>query len=262
MNIMYERGPVDSEQWEPGNWVRDAEGAIWVRANKFQAEQGRAWSTPDRDWERAAYGPTPSGEVSDEVPVRPLKRVPRGTGFHQPKRAPRVDVRSVGAELAEYLDLVRTDQVTFTVTADYGRHALAFLAPADATTPGRQVALSAVKKKFRDLVAAANNGESVVFCVRRRPIARLEPLSWTGDQPEPVRDPERLERVRAEATRRLERDRLSRDLTPASRAAALDLAARLAYDVIAAYARYGFTPQDMEFDPVEQAVWTALARFR
>ncbi|GAA2158832.1 hypothetical protein GCM10010403_40780 [Glycomyces rutgersensis] len=45
-----------------------------------------------------------------------------------------------------------------------------------------------------------------------------------------------------------------------SLAAARDLASRLAYDVIAAYARHGFTVRDMEFDPIEQAIWTALAR--
>jgi antitoxin (DNA-binding transcriptional repressor) of toxin-antitoxin stability system len=224
---------------------------------------GRAWSTPERSWDRADYmTAVPSGEVGEDVPVRPLRRVPRGTGLHRPLSAPRVELRDVVLELAEYIDTVHTDQVTFTITTSYGNHALAYLAPADEQAPGQRVNLSAIKRTFGKLVTAASEGESAVICVRRRTVARLEPLAWTGDEPEPVRNPALWNQVCAEIDRRLQQPRLTRGLAPASRAAARDVAAKLAYDVVAAHQRYGFELRDIEFDPFDHAVWAVLHRVR
>ncbi|WP_205327092.1 hypothetical protein [Glycomyces sp. YM15] len=172
----------------------------------------------------------------------------------------RLEIRDVVTDLTGLIDRVHSGE-TFVLTSTYARRAVAVIAPADEHTPGKRVNFSAIGKGFERLVANAGRGESVVIAVRRKPMVRLEPLTWTGDQPEPVRDPVMWAQVMKAVDKRFNASQ-RRDLSPAQEEAAHLLASKVAYGMIAACAAYGFAPRDMEFDPCEHALWMALARVR
>lgn len=172
----------------------------------------------------------------------------------------RLEIRDVVTDLAGLFDRVHSGE-TFVLTSTYARRAVAVIAPADEHTPGKRVNFSQIGKGFERLVAGAGAGDSVVIAVRRKPMVRLEPLTWTGDQPEPERDPVLWAQVMKKVDSHFN-ERQRRDLSPAQEEAVRLLASKVAYGMIAACADYGFAPRDMEFDPFETALWMALARVR
>lgn len=67
---------IGSDEWKPGDWVIDAVGAVWVRADEDGAAQGWPWGYPPETARRTVQGgtfiTTPSGAVEESKPARPL----------------------------------------------------------------------------------------------------------------------------------------------------------------------------------------------
>lgn len=174
----------------------------------------------------------------------------------------RISYRDARSDLPGLITRVHDGGEAVLIEADYSRQALAILAPADEHSPGPRVNASELRKQFERLVTAARHGENTVIAARRRPLARLEPLTWIGDDPEPDRDPELWADVNRRIDAFLTKDHLARSYTPAQREAVKVIAARLAYDLLAVLPRHSFTQSDLEFDAVEHAIWAALKRVR
>lgn len=169
-------------------------------------------------------------------------------------------------DLEPLLRRVHDTGATVVLTGDYRQTAYAKLVPAGPETLGQQVGLAEARKRLYDLAQQAARGEITVLCARRRPLARLVPLDWTGDGPEPDRDPE-LWAVATERCGAFIDHRYGDgggDLTEAQLRALRTLAPRVAYDVYVAYAGHGFTVADLDgYTAIsEHAVWLVRAQIR
>lgn len=168
------------------------------------------------------------------------------------------------ADLEPLLARVHATGATVVLIGDYKHNGLVKLVPAGPDSPGAHVGLAEARKNLYRFADLAMRGEATVLCVRRRPLARLVPLDWTGDEPEPERDPE----LWAIATERCGTfiDHIAErgELTAGQLMALHTLAPRVAYDVYAAYAAHGFTIRDLDgYTAVsEHTVWLVHAQIR
>ncbi|WP_205326998.1 hypothetical protein [Glycomyces sp. YM15] len=67
---------VHSGPWQPGDWVIDAAGAVWVRASETDAAAGMAWAKPPAAARRQRASTTvvavPAGRVDDARVTLPV----------------------------------------------------------------------------------------------------------------------------------------------------------------------------------------------
>ncbi len=79
-----QRGP-----WQPGDWVVDASGRVWVRASAEDAAAGRPWGNPlaraRRGHDGTAAVTVPAGKAAEDRPIRPLTLLLRN-GYPAPRR--------------------------------------------------------------------------------------------------------------------------------------------------------------------------------
>lgn len=176
----------------------------------------------------------------------------------------RVTIYDALADLEALLRQVHDTGATVVLTTDYRHQARAKLVPAGPDSPGGRVNLTEARKRLYRLADQAGRGESAVLTARRRPLARLVPLAWTGDGPEPDRDPELWATVTGRINGYLDADGvlIRSKYTPDQINTIRALAAPVAYDMYAAAAAHGFGPGDVDINICDGAVWMAASLVR
>lgn len=78
------------ETWQAGDWVLDANGRVWVRADDEDTGKGWPWGYPQHTarWTHQGhqYVVIPEGSVEEDLPTRPLSLLLRD-GYPVPYQA-------------------------------------------------------------------------------------------------------------------------------------------------------------------------------
>jgi antitoxin (DNA-binding transcriptional repressor) of toxin-antitoxin stability system len=172
----------------------------------------------------------------------------------------RLTFHDAHADLEALLTRVHATGATVVLIGDYRPEAYVKLVPAGPETAGPQVGLAEARKHLHRLADQARRGETTILCIRHRPLARLVPLEWTGDGPEPERDPELWARIN-DTIDRYFADRPGR-YTDRQQAAIRAMAAPLAYDLHTVVTDHHFAPGDFEYSLTEGAIWAAALAVR
>jgi antitoxin (DNA-binding transcriptional repressor) of toxin-antitoxin stability system len=148
------------------------------------------------------------------------------------------------------------------ITSRHSDRAIVKLAAAGPYSPGRRVTLSEARKQPQRLAeGVARSGEPVVMTFRGKPLARFVPLAWTGDGPEPERDPKLWAQINARIDRYFA-NRRPGDYSERQQEAIRAMAAPVAYDLHTTVTLHGFAAHDFETDFTEIAIWAAASKVR